>query len=842
MDELKNKVLKEWLEIEFIRIANKMGFINKEVVVEEKLIFSTIRCLDYETIMAKEPNKNYIVTVICLMWEHVDHEQYDLKDIVIKFLSRIGYPTSAIICDSDFNLQNCSFGELNSLMDKVYNTMNQLNNEIIVGKKKYLLTDFQKRIWDGMVENKSLGISAPTSAGKSFIILLNIANRLLTENVDVIYIVPTISLLNQVTEDFSKELKQIGVKDYWITNSFKEDSHTSTKKIYVMTQEKAISAISNYKNAFQKELILVVDEIQNIERIYDEMDQRSKILFDVLTEFRQKNNVKQIIISGPRINKIQLIGEEIFGIKMINVSTKISPVLNLTYSINKIKNLYYFKQYCTLLKKPNVIEIKNTEMVSNCDYGKKRYTDNFYIYLNKIIKGLGQDKQNIIFAPTSDTARNIAMKLECNYEDDNKSLIQYYKDTIRENYELCTSLEKGVAYHHGKLPLHVRRTLEKAISEKRIHNVVCTTTLLQGVNLPAQNIIIRNPHLYLIKLNTSTELSNYEMANLRGRAGRLLKDNIGRTFVLEEDTFNEETGYEGTLFDDVTTDLPTGYQQRFEEYKDQIENVVCDYKPVDNTMNAYGYLVSYIRQNVLKYGLKSKDRMGNVGINLTKDQIAAIKYKLDKLKVPREICYKNRYWDPIILDKIYTDFNLPIPNTPLERGAKNKLKNVLRYLRDTSETAIMYEKSIPSKYRNGKNRTLMVNKSIEWSSGKKLKEMLNEKYYDDNQKIEETIQLLQNTISFDLPNLLKPIYDMKLPESNLLVCMQLGALESITRIMIEMGIPRETSIFLKDTIFKNNMCEVEKYDDLEIMIRKVLKEKYLELPYWIQVQLVFLID
>ncbi len=152
---------------------------------------------------------------------------------------------------------------------------------------------------------------------------------------------------------------------------------------------------------------------------------------------------------------------------------------------------------------------------------KKRYTDNFYIYLNKIIKGLGQDKQNIIFAPTSDTARNIAMKLECNYEDDNKSLIQYYKDTIRENYELCTSLEKGVAYHHGKLPLHVRRTLEKAISEKRIHNVVCTTTLLQGVNLPAQNIIIRNPHLYLIKLNTSTELSNYEMANLRGRAGRL---------------------------------------------------------------------------------------------------------------------------------------------------------------------------------------------------------------------------------------------------------------------------------------------------------------------------------
>ena len=162
---------------------------------------------------------------------------------------------------------------------------------------------------------------------------------------------------------------------------------------------------------------------------------------------------------------------------------------------------------------------------------KKRYTQDFYTYLNRIINGLGRDKQNIIFAPTSETARKIAINLQCSCENSDQSLIQYYKDTIRDNYALCISLENGVAYHHGKLPLHVRRTLEKAISEKKIHNVVCTTTLLQGVNLPAQNIIIRNPHLYQAKIRTATELSNYEMANLRGRAGRLLKDNIGRNWI-----------------------------------------------------------------------------------------------------------------------------------------------------------------------------------------------------------------------------------------------------------------------------------------------------------------------
>lgn len=44
--------------------------------------------------------------------------------------------------------------------------------------------------------------------------------------------------------------------------------------------------------------------------------------------------------------------------------------------------------------------------------------------------------------------------------------------TVRENYSLCQTLEKGVAYHHGKLPMHVRRTLEKAIADKKINTDV----------------------------------------------------------------------------------------------------------------------------------------------------------------------------------------------------------------------------------------------------------------------------------------------------------------------------------------------------------------------------------
>lgn len=173
--------------------------------------------------------------------------------------------------------------------------------------------------------------------------------------------------------------------------------------------------------------------------------------------------------------------------------------------------------------------------------------------------------------------------------------------------------------------MHVRRTLEKAIADKKINTVVCTTTLLQGVNLPAQNVFIRNPHLYVKKQKESSELTNYEMANLRGRAGRLLKDYIGRTFVMDEDEFIDSEGYEQLeLFEDVTKELPSGYEQKFEEYKDFIEEALDNNTPVDATMKKYRYIISYIRQSVLKYGAESRGRMKNVGIKLTQKQVAQL--------------------------------------------------------------------------------------------------------------------------------------------------------------------------------------------------------------------------
>ncbi|WP_114626125.1 hypothetical protein [Capnocytophaga canimorsus] len=106
-----------------------------------------------------------------------------------------------------------------------------------------------------------------------------------------------------------------------------------------------------------------------------------------------------------------------------------------------------------------------------------------------------------------------------------------------------------------------------------INNIVCTTTLMQGVNIPAQNVIMRNGNIRLKKENgIMPKLTNYEISNLRGRAGRLLKDFIGRTFVLDQNAF-ENKAETITLFQDEEKSLKTGYSNIFEKYNKQINSL-----------------------------------------------------------------------------------------------------------------------------------------------------------------------------------------------------------------------------------------------------------------------------
>ena len=92
-------------------------------------------------------------------------------------------------------------------------------------------------------------------------------------------------------------------------------------------------------------------------------------------------------------------------------------------------------------------------------------------------------------------------------------------------------------------------------------------------------------------------------------------------------------------------------------------------------------------------------------------------------------------------------------------------------------------------------------------------------------EIEDTIEILQNTISYKVPLLLKPIFDIKNPDSIFLSCMQSGAYNKVSRTLIEIGVPRECALylnneFLKDYVVKDK-SDTEIEEEIGLKVEKI---------------------
>lgn len=835
-ESVEKEIIDALLSYEHQKIARLLNLINVEIPdIDSGILNNSIGLIDKLSRNDDDDSRKVVVTLSAILWTYRKNEWDGLKDFLILILSRIGYSPSSIMVDNTYDIENNKYSAMTSLIAELTVSIHQFKHEINIQDKTFLLTLFQKNIWEKIDTNKILGISAPTSAGKSFIIALKAIELLLRKDGTIIYIVPTLSLVSQVSIDFRKLLKKFQLSDYEILNTY-TGKYTDNRKIFVLTQEKAIGAFSQNDPPFKDVKMLVVDEIQNVERVANENDQRAKTLYDLLVEFRHSKHPEHIVLSGPRIEKIGNLGVEVFGKETEEEESKSSPVASLTYAISKRENQYYFKQYADISPKPLTLAVVNATQIAGI--GKLLYNDVFHNYLSMIIAALGNDSINIVFSPSANQARKTALAIA-----DSKSyanlknlvtLISYISDTVHSNYDLCSTLKRGVAYHHGKLPLHVRCVLEKAISNKIINNVVCTTTLMQGVNLPAQNVIIRNPNLFVTKRFGVPKLTNYEIANLRGRAGRLLKDLLGRTFVLDENAFETDSEAQSELFEEATKEIRPGYGDIYVENQKEIEEGLLNNETPAEENKEYSFLLTYIRQTILRHGENALKRFRSVNIELENAKFDKIYEEMLALEVPIDICMKNRYWDPLDLNTLFLMCDkFDLPSSAAVSNVANNLKKVITLLKDL----------FPFYYKRYFNITEIPNRDMlfsmcinagNWLKEKPLKAILDSDYHNVPENIDNTINNLQNKISYGLPMLLKPIYDIKLPDNTFLRFIELGAYRPVTRRLIEYSIPRETAIYLTDNYLGNLNVDSSNFDR-ELL--HVLRDNYDNLEYWIQVQL-----
>jgi hypothetical protein len=100
------------------------------------------------------------------------------------------------------------------------------------------------------------------------------------------------------------------------------------------------------------------------------------------------------------------------------------------------------------------------------------------------------------------------------------------------DHPLVGWVRQGFGYHHAHLPEQVRAQLERSFRAGALRVLVATSTLSQGVNLPAKTVLVshtwRNPR-------TRERLSRREFWNLAGRAGRAFGETEGHVVLIAGD-------------------------------------------------------------------------------------------------------------------------------------------------------------------------------------------------------------------------------------------------------------------------------------------------------------------
>lgn len=379
----------------------------------------------------------------------------------------------------------------------------------------YTFTDKQYELFEKLKNSNHYSFSGPTSFGKSFIIeefiKYIIEERKGIDNIAIL--VPTRALIAQVRKQLkaninNQKYKIIEYPD--IPNMYMKDKN---KFIFIFTPERLVAYLGNNENPNID--YMFIDEAQ---KIISDKDTRSPLYYHAIL-LAQRKSIK-LYFASPNIPNADIflnLFEKSQEEKMI---IKESPVNQNKFYIDLFENEFY-----AINHQSDFISIDSVIDLNNKTIEEKR---------NNIIKTIGNGNKNIIYCNSiNDTVRiaiNFANVLPIKQNENINKVIKLIKENIYDEYYLIDCLERGVAFHFGKLPQNIREKVEELFINDEIDYLFCTSTLLEGVNLPAKNIFILSNSI------AKSKFSEIDFSNLAGRAGRLKYELNGNVICLRHST------------------------------------------------------------------------------------------------------------------------------------------------------------------------------------------------------------------------------------------------------------------------------------------------------------------
>lgn len=394
----------------------------------------------------------------------------------------------------------------NEVMDN-YNTLKRR----IPGDEKQTFVGCQDKVFASL-NKKVNSFSAPTSMGKTYLIKKYIEYRVKSgEELNFAITVPSKALITEIRssllEDLDVELSQ---NSYRIISSSEEYAlqYKNRNYIFVMTPERLSNLLS--EDSELRLNYLFIDESQKA----TEMDSRSIYYYDIIDQIKTWRQMPKITFASPLISNPDLFLELVDNNDQNYIRVNESPVT---------QNKFIIDRYDKTFSVYNDWD-KNLQKLS--PFSEASIPHIVLQILNKITK----NTQSLIYYGSKADVMSDAVIISRELPNINSSELQklsdYISRKIHPNYVLVDLVKKGIAFHIGELPLDVRTKIEEAYRNGILKTILCTSTLLEGVNLPADNIFVTSLN------NGKNKLSQLEFLNLIGRVGRLGHSMLGNVFLI----------------------------------------------------------------------------------------------------------------------------------------------------------------------------------------------------------------------------------------------------------------------------------------------------------------------
>ncbi|HUC83322.1 MAG TPA: DEAD/DEAH box helicase [Flavisolibacter sp.] len=350
-----------------------------------------------------------------------------------------------------------------------------------------------------LLSGKNVAVSAPTSFGKSFVIDAFIKVR---KPKNVLIIVPTIAL----TDETRRRLYKKFAHEYKIITT--TEVTPEEKNIFIFPQERAI----NYLNKIERFDILIIDEFYKASMVHDK--ERAPSLVKAIIKLGEKSDQKYFL--APNISSVSE-----------NPFTKGMEFIRLDFS--------------TVF-----LEINELYKEINKDSKKKEEA------LIGILKA--KETKTLIYAGTYSNIEVVSTVILTNFNEKESDLLNQFADWLAENYSynwyLTKLVKRGSGIHNGRLHRSLSQIQVKLFEEEDgLANIISTSSIIEGVNTSAENVVI-----WMSKIGSSN-LKDFTYRNIIGRGGRMFKHFIGKIFVLDKPPSSENVQLDIEFPEEILGDL-----------------------------------------------------------------------------------------------------------------------------------------------------------------------------------------------------------------------------------------------------------------------------------------------